>query len=44
MFCEDRGHINKKLTLMIINCNKQYSGDKSTFMGLKNLHICAVVF
>lgn len=33
MFSEDRGHINK-LTL-IINCNKQYSGDKSTFMGLE---------
>lgn len=32
-----------KLTLMIINCDKQYSGDESTFVGLENLHFCAIV-
>lgn len=29
---------------MIINCSKQYSGDKSTFMGLKSLRFCAIMF
>lgn len=41
IYPEDCGHINKKLT--IINCDKQYSGDESTFRGLKNLHYCAIV-
>lgn len=38
MYSEDCEHRNK-LTI-IINCDKQYSGDESTFIGLKSLH-CA---
>lgn len=41
-YSKDRGHINK-LTLMIINYHKQYSGDESMFVGVKNLHSRAIV-
>lgn len=42
IYSKDWGRINK-LTLVIINCYKQYSGDEFMFVGVKNLHSRAIV-